>query len=101
MDNRLKLQKVLETILGSRQVYYQPPESIKMIYPAIVYSRNNINSKFANNGIYNNKYGYKIVVIDKDPDSEIVDKVAHLPMCAFNTHYTKDNLNHDIFTIYI
>lgn len=43
---------------------------------------------------------YKLVVVDKNPDSAIVKKVSKLPMCKFNSHYVSDNLNHDVFTIY-
>ena len=38
MDSRLKLQELLEKLLESKNVYYQPPESKKMEYPAIKYS---------------------------------------------------------------
>ena len=37
MGTRIELQLKLEEILGSRHVYFQPPASIKMTYPAIVY----------------------------------------------------------------
>ena len=37
MASRLELQDTLETILESRNVYFNPPESIKMNYPAIIY----------------------------------------------------------------
>lgn len=100
MLNRERLQTILEELLGSTNVYYQPPESVKMNYPAIVYSRNDIDNIFADNHPYIQAYSYTIIVIDKDPDSEIVSKVAKLPMCSFNRHYTADNLNHDVFTLY-
>ena len=38
MGTRLELQNKLEELLGSRHVYFQPPESVKMEYPAIKYS---------------------------------------------------------------
>ena len=88
MISRINLQTLLEEVLGSRNVYYQPPESIKMQYPAIVYSRERIDNRHANNDI------------DKNPDSEIVEKVSRLPFCRFDRHYVADNLNHDVFTIY-
>lgn len=96
---RLELHKVLVTTLGSKNVYYQPPESIKMSYPAIVYSRSDIDNTFADDQVYNQVHSYEITVIDKDPDSEIVDKVSKLPMCRFNRHYTSENLNHDVFVL--
>lgn len=99
MASRLNLQTMLETLLGSRNVYYQPPESVKMLYPAIVYSRSNINNTFADNLVYMQTYAYQLIVIDEDPDSEIVKKVSALPTCRFERHFEKDNLNHDIFLI--
>lgn len=100
MSNRLKLHALLCETLGSRQVYFQPPESIQMKYPAIVYSRNRIDNEHANDGVYMQSPSYSITVIDKNSDSEIVEKVSRLPMCRFDRHFTADNLNHDTFTIY-
>lgn len=100
MSERLKLQTKFEEILGSRNVYFQPPASIRMSYPAIVYSRKVIRVNRANNGVYLYRYGYEATLIDKNPDSEYVHKILQLPYCNFDRHFEKDNLNHDVFTIY-
>lgn len=100
MPSRLELQTLLEEILGSRNVYFQPPESVKMNYPAIVYSLDSIENSFANDGVYSSKKRYLVTVIDKDPDSPIVDKIIVLPTCRFNRHFQSDNLNHYIFILY-
>lgn len=100
MDSRLELHEILCDILGSRHVYFQPPSSVKMVYPAIVYSRNSISNDFANNLVYKQSLGYTVTVIDEDPDSDVVEKISRLPMCRFDRHFTSDNLNHDVFTIY-
>lgn len=100
MATRVNLQNVLEELLGSRNVYYQPPESLKMNYPAIVYARKTIDNSYANNSVYKQNYAYEITVIDKNPDSEIVNKVSKLPTCRFDRHFKSDNLNHDVFTLY-
>lgn len=100
MASRLNLQTELETILGSRNVYYQPPESVKMKYPAIVYSRKNIDNVFADDSVYTQNHAYELTVIDQNPDSEIVMKVSKLPACTFDRNYTADNLNHDVFRLY-
>lgn len=71
-----------------------------MQYPAIVYSRDDIENDHANNGTYMQSTAYNIIVIDPDPDSEVVQKVSKLAMCTFDRHYAADNLNHDSFTIY-
>lgn len=99
MGSRLELQNLLESILGSRNVYYQPPESIKIKYPAIIYSRNDIDNNFADDIVYMQNHTYQIIVIDANPDSEIVNKISKLPMCRYNRHYTSDNLNHDVFIL--
>lgn len=101
MSTRLELHETLCDILGSRNAYFQPPESVKMKYPAIVYSRENIENRRANDSVYMQSPAYVITVIDEDPDSEIVEKVSQLPMCRFDRHYKSDNLNHDVFTIYL
>lgn len=100
MNNRIKLHELLCETLGSRQVYFQPPESVKMKYPAIVYSRNRIDNEHADDGVYMQSPSYSITVIDKNPDSEIVENISLLPRCRFDRHYISDNLNHDTFTIY-
>ena len=100
MSTRLDLHELLCEILGSEHVYFQPPESIRMQYPAIVYSRDDIENRPANNKPYIQSTAYNVIVIDADPDSEIVDRVSKLPMCTFDRHYAADNLNHDSFTLY-
>lgn len=100
MASRLELHEILCEILNNRNVYFQPPESVKMNYPAIVYSRTNIENTFADNTVYIQATAYEVTVIYKDPDSELPTKVSTLPMCRFNRHFTSDNLNHDVFTLY-
>lgn len=100
MDRRSRLQYILEEILGSRQVYYQQPNGVEMIYPAIVYSRNNIQNDHADNRPYKQSTAYEVTVIDENPDSDIVTRISKLPYCRFNRHFTSENLNHDVFTLY-
>lgn len=83
-----------------RHVYFQPTVNIRIAYPCIVYSLSNIDAKFADNIPYILQKQYSLTVIDKDPDSMIVDKVSELPRCSFDRHYTADNLHHWVFTIY-
>ena len=100
MDRRVRLHEVLCGILGSRNVYYQPPNGLAMRYPAIVYKREEIKTGFADGGVYRKDIGYMVTVIDKNPDSEIVKRMSELRVCRFVRHYTADNLNHDVFIIY-
>lgn len=100
MSRRLKLHQILRDVLGTGNVYFQPPENLQMKYPCIIYGRVKPNTKYANNDLYAQTKRYKVTVVDKNPDSLIPDKVARLPLCIFDRHYNKDNLNHDVFILY-
>lgn len=99
MASRERLQQELETLLGTRNVYFQPPASKEINYPAIVYARENIDNTFANDNVYMQSRSYSITVIDSNPDSEIVTKVSKMKACRHNRHFKSDNLNHDVFII--
>lgn len=100
MASDQKLQSKLEELLGSRNVYYQPPESVKMAYPAIRYSKKKPNTKYASNIKYSKRNCYELIVIDRLPDNDVIEKLLELPYCSFDRHYTSDNLNHDVLTLY-
>ena len=97
---RAELQNLLEVLLGSRNVYFQPPESLKIQYPAIIYSLNSIDQISANNDKYLHHHSYTVLLIDKNPDSVFIDKLLALPFCRFDRHYVSDNLNHYAFSLY-
>lgn len=99
-DRREKLKQILRGILGTKNTYFQPPESVQMQYPAIVYSLSDMPSLYANDGVYLTVRKYSVTVIDKDPDSRLPEKVAALPTCKFDRHYKADNLNHWVFTLH-
>lgn len=100
MASRLNLHEIFCDILGSRNVYYDPPESVKMQYDAIRYSRSKINNTHANDSVYLQRNRYEVIVIYRDPDSDIPGKIASLPLCSHDRHYVADNLHHDVFTLY-
>lgn len=100
MASRIDLQEKLEELLGSSNVYYQPPASVKMEYPAIRYSRKNIDKKSADNAAYKLTNCYEIIVIDRKPDNKVIEKLLALPMCSYDRSYKADNLNHDVLTLY-
>jgi len=98
MRSQLDLQNIFLAITPN--VYFQPPETYKMVYPCIRYQRNKINSKYSNNKMYTNTVGYMVTVIDPNPNSLILEKLLRLPLCIFDRHYTQENLNHDVYNLY-
>lgn len=99
MGRRETLHSLLLT-MGTSNVYFQPPENVKISYPAIIYQRNWQATEYANNNPYTHRKRYQVTVIDRNPDSTIPEKVADLPECKFATHFAKDGLNHDIYNLY-
>lgn len=101
MARRLNLHEEFCTILGNRNAYYQPPESVKMQYEAIRYELAGKDIHHANNKAYLYTNQYDGVLITRNPDSETPDKLlSHFEMISFGKSYTADNLYHFPFTLY-
>lgn len=101
MASRLELQDELCELLGSDHVYFQPPSSIRISYPCIIYELSNIQVRRADNHAYNLDNAYELTYITKDPDSELRTQILeHFPKCRFNRFFTNDNLNHYAYTLY-
>lgn len=102
MGTRLELQEVLEDILGTRNVYFQPKTNTKLDFTTgmIVFKRDWAMSRFANNRPYRHVKRYQVTYIDRNPDSAIYDAIAALPMCVYDRFFTADDLNHDVFKLF-
>ena len=98
-NGRLKLHDELCLILGSDNVYFQPPESLKMSYPAIVYSRADVINTHASDSVYDTVVKYNVTIVDRDPDSVIVEKMIAFKHAVFERHYVASGLNHDMFVV--
>lgn len=99
MGSRLELHEVLKGVLGTDNVYFQPPPSKKMSFPCIVYERARLNTDYADNKPYKIDKVYYITYVDTNPDSDMPLKLANLPMCAFQRHYVSDNKYYDQFRL--
>lgn len=101
MASREDLHEELCELLGSRNAYFQPPESVKMSYDAIRYALGGKDLKRADNKIYRSVNQYDGVLITRNPDTTLPDKILeHFEMCSFGRPYIADNLHHYPFTLY-
>lgn len=91
----------LKEILGSDNVYFQPPETLKLKYPCIVYTLTEIREWHANNKTYKINKAYMVTLIHNNPDNDVVDKLVNTDMCKFDRAYVKDNLHHYVFTFFL
>lgn len=98
--DRLQLNALLKTI--TTNVYYQPPASVKMVYPCIRYNRTTgIEMPADNKSLYLDRAAYELVYISRTPDDSAVDSLRALNYCRFNGVSTSDNLYHYRFKIYL
>jgi len=100
MGQRLDLHALLIDVSEIDNVYFQPPPSVLMQYPCIVYKRDYELVNHADDLVYKRRKRYMVTVIDRNPDSGIPDKIAELPMCTYDRFYTADNLNHDVYKLF-
>lgn len=101
MASRLKLHEELCELMNNGNVYFQPPASVSLKYDCIKYSLSGIAAEHANNHNYMSTNKYEVIVITRNPDSDIPNKILnHFPMCRFDRPYTVDNLNHFVLTLY-
>ena len=101
MGHRLNLQTEFETLLGNRNVYFQPPESKKLVYDCIIYRKVDIASNYANNMNYKNDNHYEVTLIYRDPDSTLPEELLrHFQYCRTKSYFVKDNLHHNVFDLF-
>ena len=98
----LELQTLLEGLLESPNVYFQPPPNLTMQYPCIVYAQDNAKTEFAGNKLYSRTKRYQLTAIGRNPDviMLISDDIAQLPLSNLNRIFTADNLHHHVFNLY-
>lgn len=100
MNKPSELGDILKKCLGNGNVYFQPPESVSIKFPCIIFGLSSIDSKYADNRPYLHSRKYTVTVVDSDPNSEVPFRILELPACSFERFFISDNLNHFVFSIY-
>ena len=101
MADRIELHNKLKQFIGNDNVYFQPPASVKLSYPCVIYSIGSGDAKHADNKVYRYTYEYEVMFIYKRPIIEIVElMLSEFDMCKLSSSYCADNLNHYVFNLY-
>ena len=98
--DRLNLHDELKAVLGSSNVYFQPPPTLTMKYPCIIYKIDDMDGVHANDRRYLSNKRYLVTIVDKNPETLLLDKLLELPYCSFENHFVFDNLNHYVCLLY-
>lgn len=101
MSRRLELHEKLCELIGNENVYFQPPASVQISYPCVIYRIGSGDVRYADSMAYNYINSYDVIFIFKKPNVEIIEEVLQaLPMCRPTSMYASDNLNHYTFNLY-
>lgn len=95
MKTRLKLHEELTQILGSENVYYQPPT--KLSYPCILYGLSKPIDINADNIKYAQWLSFTVTYISKTPEDDTYLKLLKNDNYSYDRSYVADNLNHYVF----
>lgn len=96
-----EIHNLLVAVLGSKNVYFQPPSKQRIMYPAIVYSRAPYDITSADNHGYIIRDHYMITHMTKNPNSGIPKALAQMPYCRQEQAFKQDGLYHTVFSLYV
>lgn len=100
-SRRLVLDEKLRSLLGNGNVYFQPPETIRLKYPCIIYELSDGDTRYADNLGYLFARKYQVMHVHLDPDEDLMDEIRlGFQFSRFDRRYVADNLYHDVYTIY-
>lgn len=101
MDRVQKLRSIFVDEVGVKNVYFQPPSTVKMEFPCIVYEISAPDDEHADNQIYIDRLRWKVTLITRSPKPKEFTRLRYVQSCVFDRHYTADNLHHYAFEIYM
>lgn len=95
------LLHLLRQAVQHNQVYFQPPENLKIEYPAVVFHLSKIEIDHASDTPYKGAKEYSVTLITKDPEPDVIDEILKIPYSSLDTTYISDGMNHFVFTVYL
>ena len=100
MGSRIDLNKRLQDIMGSGQVYYNPDASLTLRYPCFLYSLSNADITYADGLHYAEHRNYTVTYITRNADDEPFKKMfGAFAFCRFERMYKTDGLYHYVFNV--
>lgn len=95
------LLNLLQRAVRHNRVYFQPPENLKIEYPAVVFHLSKIEIDHASDVPYKGAKEYSVALITKDPEPDVIDEILKIPYSSLDTTYISDGMNHFVFTVYL
>lgn len=95
-----KAYSVLKEIVGDN-VYFNPPSNLKIQYPCVVYSINDILNKNADDEVYKQNIKYDCTLITKNVNDPLLKDLSKIKTFRYSRHYVVDSLHHYAFLIIV
>nr|DAE96127.1 MAG TPA: tail completion protein [Caudoviricetes sp.] len=95
------LLHLLQKAVAHNRVYFQPPENLKLGYPAVVFHLTKIKVDHADDIPYKGAREYMITLITKDPEPDALEEILKIPYTTLDSTYQSDGMNHFVFTTYL
>ena len=101
MARRTKLLREIKQFVNGPNVYFQPPESVKLTYPCVICSYDDTLSIYADDKCYQKFHIYRLLVVDKNPDSKFPGLITdHFSYASPGRPYISDGLYHFPITLH-
>ena len=99
-DRRMLLGQEFRA-LGIKNAYFQPPKTVMLRYPCVIYRLDNIDKTNADDKAYVTTNRYLVTYVTEDPDDEMIfELIKHFQMISWSGSFTSDNLNHYNYNLY-
>ncbi len=98
-ERRIELDNKFRSIPGLEHVYFQPPESVSLKYPCLIYTISANSYRYAQNNKYYTGTRYTVKLISKNPDEPLREYLEQFRYCELASFYTVNNLNHFIYNL--
>lgn len=99
MGSRINLHKELVELVPN--VYFQPPSSVQLKYPCIVYKLEAPDVKHADDKAHVGYKQYSITHIFKDADGDLIKAIlGRFSYSSYDRRYVSDNLYHDTYRLF-
>lgn len=97
MENRLALHDILTSLLNSPNAYFQPPETLRMVYPCFRYVVENVPASYADDTPYKTNERYLVTYMTRDADDKLPPLLAKTKGFSYQRYYSAANLHHHVF----
>lgn len=102
MRRKSELSLLLHTLPVNDEIHFQPPESVKLEYPCVLYEFDNYRDFNANDRKHITREKYIVTHIYKDPTQNLRETIMSLFIYVyFDRVFVADNLYHDVYTVYM